>query len=60
MTEAIKVLEKQLEGVRNQIRGCETRIASAQSNLDNETLSRDKLLEREIEFNKAIGILKGL
>ena len=59
MMEAIKVLEKKLVEVRNQMGGCHDRIASAKDSLDNEELQLKGLLDRELAFNMAISVLKG-
>ena len=58
MTEVIKVLEKKVQELRNQIAGAEKNIEKTEENLSNENIALSKLRQRELDFLDAIEKLK--
>jgi flagellar biosynthesis chaperone FliJ len=58
MTEVIKVLEKKVQELRNQIAGAEKNIEKAEENLSSENIALSKLRQRELDFLDAIDKLK--
>ncbi len=54
MTEVIKVLEKKVQELRNQIAGAEKNIEKTEENLSNENIALSKLRQRELDFLDAI------